>query len=93
MVYNYGGVFMKGYCEWCSCEIDEVEFIQFEMHELCKKELDTKVIQQIKYPKLKIKKGNEVFHYVCQSATWNYWLNRFYPIAELTLITETINPN
>ncbi len=47
----------------------------------------------IKYSKLKIKKGNKVFYYVCQSATWNYWLNRFYPKAALVLVTETINSN
>lgn len=85
---------MKGYCKWCGCEIDEVEFTQFsEVHELCLNELKAKVKLQVKYPKLKIKKGNEVFHYVCQSATWNYWLNRFYPDAELVTIIETINSN
>ena len=80
---------MKGYCQWCGCEIDEVEYMQFDgAHYECKK-----VRIDVKYPKLKIKKGNEVFHYVCQSATWNFYLNRFYPIAELIMTTEILNHN
>ena len=83
----------KGYCGWCGCEIDEVEFTQFSVHELCLNEMNAKVKLQVKYSKLKIKKGNKVFHYVCQTATWNYWLNRFYPKAELIMTSETLNHN
>ena len=80
---------MKGYCQWCGCEIDDVEFITFDgAHETC-----SKVKLKVKIPKLKIKKGNKVFHYVCTIAEWNFFLNRFYPKAELIMTTETLNHN
>jgi len=80
---------MKGYCAWCGTEIDEVEYCQFNgTHETC-----SKVKLQVKYPILKIKKGNEVYHYRCNTATWNFYLERFYPKADLILITETLNHN
>ena len=74
---------MKGYCKWCGCEIDEVEHLQFDgAHETC-----CKVIIQVKYPNLKIinKKKQEELYYECNTAKWNFYLNRFYPSAELIL--------
>ena len=80
---------MKDYCEWCGCEVDEVEFTEFEgAHETC-----TKVKVKVKIPKLTIEKGNKTFYFVCKSARWNFYLNRFYPFAELIMISEIINPN
>ena len=80
---------MKGYCQWCGCEIDEVEYMQFKgAHETC-----SKVKLEVKIPKMRVRKGNEIFHYVCNTAEWNFYLNRFYPVANLTTITETLNHN
>ena len=51
------------------------------------------VESKIKYPKLIIKKGNKSFYYRCDSAVWNYYLGRFYPKADLIMITEKLNNN
>lgn len=34
---------------------------------------------------LKIKYKNKGFVYVCTHCEWNYWLNRYYPKAELIM--------
>jgi len=43
---------------------------------------------KVKYRKLSIIKGNKTYHYICNTAIWNYWLGRFYPNAELIQIDE-----
>ena len=78
---------MKGYCKWCGCEIDEVEYVQFDgAHYNC-----SKVKLEVKHPTLRVKKGNTIYHYVCDTAEWNFYLNRFYPKAVLTHTIEKLN--
>lgn len=45
----------------------------------------------IKHKKLIVKKGNTFLHYVCTHCKWNYWLNRYYPKAELIMVVEKLN--
>ena len=45
----------------------------------------------VKHPKLKIKKGNKTFYYICNTLNWNWFLNRYYPVADLIMTSETLN--
>lgn len=45
----------------------------------------------VKYRKLRVKKGNQIFHYVLTHCEFNWFLNRYYPSAKMIFITETIN--
>ena len=82
----------KGYCD-CGKVIDQVEFFQFGMCEVCftaKRKLP-KI--NIKFKKLKIRRGDSVLYYVCNIVKWNYWLNRYYPHAELDMVIIDYKPN
>lgn len=46
---------------------------------------------QIKYKKLRITYKNITKYYVCNTMVWNWWLNRYYPKAELILEVEHLN--
>ena len=72
---------MKGYCN-CRKEIDEVEYTQFGMCAECYMKSKT---SNIKHPRLKVRKGNTDFFYVCNTLEWNYYLDRYYPKATLTM--------
>ena len=94
---------MKGYCPICKKVIDEVVYSQFGMCHKCYTgkirdeitEMKKKAMIEIKHKNLvlikKTEDGDRRYHYVCNTVNWNYFLNRYYPNAELTMVCETIN--
>ena len=46
---------------------------------------------KVRFRTLKITKGNIDYYYRLDTLEWNWWLNRFYPKAEL--IQEVIHHN
>ena len=60
------------------------------MHTIIENQIDEAMIK-VKYPKLKIVKGNIEYHYVCNTCEYNHWLNRYYPKADLILEVEHFN--
>ena len=87
---------MKDYCPKCSGDMDEVD-IELKMCYACYcktiPKLINKAVLGVKYPKLTIinKKKNIDSYYVCNTAEWNFYLDRYYPKAELVLIVEHLN--
>jgi len=87
---------MKGMCPECFRIVDETEFnIIAQMCDDCLRKAVMKLNEEccmvsIKYPRLKITKGNTDYHYVCNVCEWNYFLDRYYPVAELILTVEHI---
>lgn len=51
-------------------------------------EIELKQKDKIKYRRIRVIKGNIEYHYICVRLKWNFWLNRYYPLAELTMIVE-----
>ena len=84
----------KGYCPECTGVMDESDF-EFNMCNDCYEKTIPKlmddVVQRIKYPKLRFKKGKLELFYRCNTVKWNYYLNRYYPNAVLVMDTEELN--
>ena len=81
---------MKDYCPECNGDMDEVD-LEYKMCDKCYSKsiprLKDDAMIKIKIPKLIIinKKKLEELYYVCNTVKWNYFLNRYYPNAELVL--------
>lgn len=78
---------MKGYCPNCNKVVDETQF------DLKAQVCDDCFMKgySIKHKNLRIRKGTSDFYYTCKTLKWNYWLNRFYPKAELVMEVEYLN--
>ena len=46
---------------------------------------------KLRFEKLRKTFKNITYYYSCTSCKYNHFLNRYYPFAELIMITETIN--
>ena len=78
---------MKGYCPICHKVVDETEFdMKAQMCDGC-----VKKSYSIKHKKLRVRKGASDLYYTCKTLEWNYWLNRYYPMANLIMTIEHLN--
>ena len=76
----------KGYCPICKKVIDQVISEEFGMCKSCYLKGFS-----IKHKNLMIRKGASDLYYKCGTMTWNYWLNRYYPSADLIMTVEHLN--
>ena len=82
---------MKGMCPICKEIVDETQFnMEAQMCEECWERSKVDRIIYVKYSRIVVVIGNKDYHYVCTHAVWNWWLDRYYPLAELTMIVEHI---
>lgn len=81
---------MKDYCK-CGGIMDETEFIAFGMCPKCFADKEMKGLE-IKHRSIIIRRGCVDYVYVCHVAEWNFYLDRYYPKAELYMEIHHLKP-
>jgi hypothetical protein len=63
------------------------------MHALCEREKE-EAENKVKYRRMIVVKGNTEYHYNCDTAVYNWYLNRYYPQAHLSfMVIHNIKQN